>query len=93
MAWPALLLFRIIDGVMATKQIRAIRSRVERHGARKEDPERPEDGSRHQFQAYEVIYASGARGGRAGVEHADQQREAAIRDGVLRGADRESTPG
>lgn len=84
----ALWVFRAIDGVMAIRQLRGIRERVEAHGARDADPKRPETGARDQFQAYEVIYASGERAGRPGVEHAARWREAAVEDGTLRPVER-----
>lgn len=96
MARPALFLFRFIDGIMATRQLRGIRERVHQHGARLADPDRTEDGRRDQFQRYEVIYASGERAGRPGIEHAARWRDAAVADGVvspsgraLRGGDAE----
>lgn len=82
-ARPAMWVFRGIDGIMATRQLRGIRARVEAFGARTSDPERPETGARDQFQSYEAIYASDERAGRPGVEHAERWRRAAIEEGVL----------
>lgn len=82
-AAPALGLFQLIDGIMAIRQLLGIKERVERHGARTSDPERPETGQRDQYQLFETIYASGERCGVAGKEDAARWRQAALEDGVL----------
>ncbi len=82
-ARAALFIFRGIDGIMAVRQLRGVKARVERYGARTADPGRPETGARDLFQRYEVIYASGERAGVPGVELAKRWRQAAIADGVL----------
>lgn len=81
----ALLVFRVIDSVMARRQLLGLRARAERFGARAGNPEEPETGSRHQYQLYEVIYASGERAGVLGKEQAERWRRAAIEDDVLAG--------
>ncbi len=85
MARPALLVFRIIDSIMARRQLLGVRERVERCGARTADPGRPETGARDQFQLYEVIYADGQTAGVPGKEHARSWRRAAIEDGIIEG--------
>ena len=79
----ALLVFRFIDSIMAVRQIRGIRARAERYGARRQDPGNPETGARDQYQLYEVVYASGDRAGVAGKERGPEWRRSAIDDGVL----------
>jgi hypothetical protein len=79
----SLLIFRFMDSIMARKQLLGIRERVERYGARRDNPEAPETGARDQYQLYEVIYASGERAGVPEKEHAADWRQAAIEDGVL----------
>jgi len=83
LARPATWLFRIIDTIMARRQILGIRERVERYGTRPEDPARPESGARDQFQLYHAIYASGEEVGVPGKEDALRWRRAAIEDGVI----------
>ncbi len=75
--------FRFIDGVMARRQLLGIKQRVEQHGARTADPERPETGARDQFQLYEVVYASGERAGVPGREHGERWHRAAIEAGLV----------
>jgi hypothetical protein len=81
-ARPALWLFMMIDSIMATRQLVAIKERVEAHGARTADPDHPETGARDQYQLYEVIYASGERAGRPGKEAAERWHRAAIAAGL-----------
>jgi hypothetical protein len=76
-------LFRFIDSVMARRQLLGIKQRVEQHGARTADPERPETGARDQFQLYEVVYASGERAGVPGKEHGERWHHAAAAAGVI----------
>ena len=54
-----LLLLPLMDSVMAVRQLRTLKDRAERHGARTEDPDNSETGKRDQYQQYHVIYASG----------------------------------
>ncbi len=84
MAGTALLIFRFIDSIMATRQLQGIRNRVECFEARSENPEAPETGARDQYQLYEAIYASGERAGARGEEHAAKWRQSAVDDGVIR---------
>ena len=88
----ALLVFRCIDSVMATRQLLGIKSRVESS----EDPtapaEVPESGRRDRYQLYEVIYASGDRAGIRGREQAARWRQAAIADGAIREDPGEQAP-
>ncbi len=76
-------LYRIIDSIMARKQLLGIKERAERYGTRCEDPDHPETGARDQFQLYHTIYASGEAIGLAGHEDARTWRRAAIEDGVV----------
>ena len=78
----ALLVFRVVDSIMASRQLIGIRDRVERFEktARIREIQRPEIG---QYQFYEVLYASGDSAGVAGKEHGARWREAAIADGIL----------
>jgi hypothetical protein len=83
MARPALWIFMFIDSIMATRQLLGIKERVEAHGARTADPERPETGTRDQYQLYEVIYASGEKAGAPGKEAAEKWHLAAIAAGLI----------
>jgi hypothetical protein len=85
----ALLVFRFIDSIMATRQLLGIRERAELYGMRTADPEHPETGARDQYQLYEVIYADGTRAGVPGKELAARWRQTAIEDGIIA----ESQPG
>ena len=80
---PMTLGFKVIDSIMARRQLLGLKKCVEAYGTRSHDPERPETGTHDQFQLYEVIYASGEGAGVPGREKASQWREAAIADGVL----------
>lgn len=79
----ALLVFAVIDSIMARRQLIEIRRRAEHYAARSADPTARETGGREQYQLYEVIYASGERAGDPGREHAEQWRAAAIKAGLL----------
>jgi len=83
MARPALLVFKFIDSIMASRQLFGIRDRVERCGVRTSNPATPETGERDQYQPYEVIYASGESAGVRGKEWASKWRRTAIEDGLL----------
>jgi hypothetical protein len=83
MARLSLLVFKIIDTIMARRQLQNIKKRVERYGARESEPEDPETGAHDQYQLYEVIYASGQQAGVQGKEHADRWRRAAISAGLV----------
>jgi hypothetical protein len=86
LARPATWVFRIIDSIMARRQLIGIKERAERYGTRREDPGCPESGARDQFQLYHAIYASGAECGVPGKEDAPRWRRAAIEDGVIAGS-------
>jgi hypothetical protein len=83
MARPALIVFKFIDSIMASRQLCGIRDRVERCGVRTSNPAKPETGERDQYQPYEVIYASGESAGVRGREWASKWRRTAIEDGLL----------
>lgn len=80
----ALLLFRAVDSIMASRQLTGIRSRVELLHKDRGAPRDSENGDRDQYQLYEVLYAAGDSAGVAGKEHAIRWRQAAIADGILR---------
>ena len=80
----ALMVFRAVDSIMASRQLIGIRSRIEHLERVREKPRDPETGDRDQYQLYEVLYASGDSAGVAGKEHAARWRQSAIDDGVLR---------
>lgn len=82
-AHTALLVFRVVDSIMARSQLLGIRDRVERHETGDKDPESAETGARDQYQLYEVLYADGESAGAPGKEHAARWRQAAFEDGVL----------
>jgi len=88
----ALLVFRFIDSIMATRQLLGIRRRVEHLERDPGKPTVPETGSRDQYQLYEVLYASGASAGVAENEDGAKWRRAAIVDGILEEGSR-SSPG
>ena len=83
MATTALLVFRLIDSIMAIRQLVGVRNRVECFGARSENPEVPETVAKDQYQLYETIFASGEWAGRRGREHAAKWRQSAVKDGVI----------
>ena len=75
----ALLLFSVIDSIMAVRQLQGLRERIDGSG-----PMDPESGARDQYQLYEVLYADGGSAGVEGSEDADRWRRSASEDGVLR---------
>jgi hypothetical protein len=83
MAPFALLVFRVIDSIMAVRQLQGIRDRAESSPEVQDRSRAMEGGDRDQFQLYEVLYRSGRRAGSAGKEHAARWRRAAIADGVV----------
>ena len=83
MARPALVIFQVIDTIMARRQLMEIEKRVDRFGTRAVNPEEPETGARDQYQLWEVIYASGETAGVPGREPAERWRQSAIDAGVL----------
>ena len=76
-------LYRIIDSIMARRQLLGIKERAESYGIRGEDPAHPETGARDQFQLYHAIYASGEEVGVPGRGDAPNWRRAAIEDRVI----------
>ncbi len=81
----ALLTFRVIDSIMACRQLIGLRDRVEHCEQAPTSLRDPETGARDQYQLYEILYADGNRAGVAGKEEAAKWRRAAVRDGVLEG--------
>lgn len=81
----ALLVFRVVDSIMASRQLVGIRRRVELLETERGNPRDSETGVRDQYQLFEVLYAAGDSAGVAGKEHAKRWRLAAIADGILRG--------
>lgn len=82
----ALLVFRAIDSIMASRQLIGIRDRAERASAAvRPTATDPETGARDQYQLYEVIYADGESAAVSGREHAARWRRAATEDGILSG--------
>jgi hypothetical protein len=79
----ALLIFRIVDSIMASRQLIGIRDRAESRPREDTPPPDPETGAVDQYQLYEVLYANGASAGVAGKEQGATWRQAAILDGVL----------
>jgi len=79
-----LLVFRVVDSIMARRQLRGIRDRVETGHA---NPRDPETGARDQYQLYEVLYATGESAGVAGKEDGARCRQSAIEDGVFQGGE------
>jgi len=79
----ALFVFRVIDSIMARRQLLGIRMRVDVGAESLAGFAAAETGARDQYQLYEVIYAGGESAGRQGVEHAARWRESAIEDEVL----------
>lgn len=84
MAPVALLAFRVIDSIMAVRQLVGLRERVEYCEHHPEGVRDPETAERAQYQFYEIIYASGGSAGVPGEEEGAKWREAAVRDGVLK---------
>ena len=78
----ALWVYRFIDSIMAVRQLKGIRDRVERYGDRTAAPEDPETGARDQYQLYEVIYASGDSAGVEGREAASRWRQFVLEEGI-----------
>lgn len=79
----ALLVFRLIDSIMARRQLLGIRDRAERHDGGRAMPRDRETGDRDQYQFYEVLYAAGESAGVAGKESGARWRQAAMTDGIL----------
>ncbi len=82
-AWLAISIFKIIDTIMARRQLLGIKERAERYRVRSHDPEHPETGERDQYQFYEVIYASGEQAGVPSKEQAAMWRREAAKAGLI----------
>ena len=76
-------LYRIVDSIMARRQLLGIKQRAECFAKRSEDPEHPETCARDQFQLYHAIYSSGEEVGVPGYEDAATWRRAAVEDGLI----------
>jgi hypothetical protein len=74
----ALMLFKIMDSIMARRQLIGLR---ERAGCPR--PDDTETSARDQFQLYWVLYASGATADVVGEEQSAGWRATAIADGVI----------
>jgi hypothetical protein len=83
--WILSALLPLIDTIMACRQLKNLKARIERYGDRTEDDAAPETGARDQYQLYHVIYASGEEAGVPGKEDAASVRRAAEEDGVVGG--------
>jgi hypothetical protein len=79
----ALLVFKAIDSIMASRQLIGLRDRIEHCEKDQGGPHDPETGDRDQYQLYEILYAAGDRAGVKGKEHAAKWRQAALEDGIL----------
>ncbi len=79
----ALWTFRVLDSIMARRQLLGIRARVDHAETEREAPKDPETGARDQYQYYEVLYAAGGSAGVAGKEQGARWRQSAIEDGIL----------
>jgi len=80
----SMFLFKIIDSIMAYKQLLGIKERAEKYGTNTTDLERKETGEYDQYQYYEVIFVSGKKAGVPGKEKAEKWWQHAIEDGVLK---------
>lgn len=80
----ALFVFRMMDSIMARRQLLGIRDRVERAETDRAVPGDKETGDRAQYQLHQVLYAEGGGAGVAGKESAARWRESARTDGFLR---------
>jgi len=79
----AILVFRILDSVMARRQLLGIRERVHYCAGDHSSFPDPETGASDQYQSYEVLFANGGSAGVIGVEDGARWRQQAIDDGVL----------
>jgi hypothetical protein len=90
LAHITLFVFRVIDSIMASRQLIGIRERAESCEADPDVVPDPETGLRDQYQLYEVLYAAGGRAGVAGKESGARWRESAMKDGILEGGRRKA---
>jgi hypothetical protein len=79
----ALLIFRIIDTIMARRQLLGLAERIEQSDAEKTAARKDESGDRDQYQLYEVIFANGETAGVPGKEDAHRWRQAARNGGMI----------
>jgi len=82
-AVPALLLFRVIDSIMAVRQLIGLRERSEASADILARSRESETGARDQYQLYEILFAEGGAAGVPGREEAARWRRKAIEAGVL----------
>jgi len=83
-AYLAVLVFRVIDSIMATRQLNGLRDRIESGEAEPNSLSAgSESGARDQYQIYEVLYAAGEKAGVAGKEDGAHWRQSAMADGIL----------
>jgi hypothetical protein len=82
-ATASMLVFRVIDSFMATRQLIGLRDRIESSQDNRSRPGDPETGERDQYQLCAVLYAAGGSAGVVGKEHAERWRRSAIDDGVI----------
>ena len=82
----ALGIFRILDSIMACRQLVGIRGRVESQPSVQSNFAGGESGARDQYQAYEILYAEGDRAGIKGEEDGARWRQRAVEDGVITSA-------
>ncbi len=75
--------FRLIDTIMACRQLLGLKERVEVYGTRAEDPDHPETGLPDQYQSCAVIYASGKVAGSRNQEQVSHWRQMAMEDQVI----------
>lgn len=81
----ALFVFGCIDSIMATRQLKGLRERIEQDDSGRRRAWDRESGARDQYQLYQVIYAGGESAGVPGRESAARWRRRATEDGVLAG--------
>lgn len=78
-----LLMFQVIDSIMARSQLVGLRDRVEYCEEGQAELRAPETGEPDQYQLYEILYAGGGSAGVRGKEQGAKWRQAAIEDGVI----------
>jgi hypothetical protein len=79
-----LMAFRVIDSIMASRQLIGLRDRIEYCEEGNASQRNPETGDRAQYQLYEILFANGDRAGVAGKEDGVMWRQSAIRDGIIK---------
>lgn len=83
----ALLTFRVIDSIMACRQLVGLRDRVEYCEQHPADPRDAETGDREQYQLYQILYARGGSAGVHGKERGPHWRKVAVEDRILKEGD------